>query len=201
MKQFERQCIRLAAILVLLPVGANGYAAEAHMYRCKDANGRVYYADRPHTSCQGGQTDEMTKQGLVLDRRTEFEHETVEEREQRLAQQRRDRALLQTYGSESQIEQAKERSLQTPLLGMKYSRKKLAIYNERLDELRNREAALSAAGESAPLSLIEDIEQTLTSISQVEAEMEKKQRLIDRTIDRYEAEKERYRILTGTGSL
>jgi hypothetical protein len=185
----------ITALLALMTVPAAGYAAEAHMYRCKDKSGRVFYTDRPDIACLGLETDEMTKHGLVLDRPDAGLGETPKEREARLAQERRDRALLQSYSSEAQIDAAKQRSLQTPLLGVKYAKKKLAIYTDQLNELREREAALEAAGQAVPLELIENIDATLSDITQLQSELEVKQRAVDRIVDRYEADKERYREL------
>jgi len=196
MRSYERRLACIMAMFVLICVAAPAYAAEAHMYRCKDANGHVYYTDRPDVACEGGQTDEMTKHGLILDRPDSARPgETREERQARIAQERADRALLQTYGSEQQIEVAKQRNLQTPLLAVKYAKKKLAIYTERLTELREREAKMVEAGQPVPLALIEDIDATLSDIAQVEYDLESKQRLVDRITDRFEADKERYRDL------
>ncbi len=196
MSGFVRNLAPIAALVALLTVPAAGYTAEAHMYRCKDANGRIFYTDRPGVACLGLETDEMTKHGLVLERPDSGRPlETPEERQARLAQERRDRALLQSYTSEQQIEVAKQRSLKTPLLGVKYAKKKLTIYTEQLNELREREAALEQAGQPVPLELIENIDATLSDISQLETELETKQRRVDRIVDRYEADKERYREL------
>lgn len=183
-------------MFVLIFFAAPVFAVEAHMYRCKDKNGRVYYSDRPGMECQGGETDEMTKQGLVMERPDALRPgESPEERQARLAQQRQDRALMQTYSSEQQIEAAKKRSLETPLLAVKYAKKKLAIYTDRLSELRNREVKYSIDGKEAPLSLIEEIDETLSDIARLEYELESKQRSVERVIDRFEADKERYREL------
>lgn len=195
MSGFVRNLAPIAALAVLMAIPAATYAAQAHMYRCKDASGRVFYTDRPDIACKGLQTDEMTKHGLVLDRPDTGLGETAKEREARLAQERKDRALLQSYTSEQQIEVAKQRSLKTPLLGVKYAKKKLAIYTDQLNELREREAALEQAGQPVPLDLIENIDATLSDISQLETELETKQRRVDRIVDRYEADKERYREL------
>ena len=196
MRPYEQRLTRVGVLLVLIIFAAPTYAVEAHMYRCKDKNGRVYYTDRPGMECEGGETDEMTKQGLVLDRPDAGRPgETPEQRQERLAKERQDRALLQTYTSEQQSEVAKQRSLETPLLAVKYAKKKLAIYTDRLSELRDREVKLSIEGKPAPLSLIEEIDATLSDIARLEYEVETKQRSVDRIIDRFEADKERYREL------
>jgi hypothetical protein len=193
MRPHQRTLAAIVAIATLIAPVTPGFAADAHMYRCKDENGRTYYTDRPGVTCEGRKTDEMTKQGIVLDRPDL--NESGEERRKRMAQERQDRALLQTYSSEEQIEAAKQRNLQTPLLGVKYAKKKLAIYNERLNELRERESALMERGENASLELIEDIDATLSDIARLEYDLETKQRLVDRIVDRFEADKERYREL------
>jgi len=54
---------------------------------------------------------------------------------------------------------------------------------------------LSIEGKPAPLSLIEEIDATLSDIARLEYEVETKQRSVDRIIDRFEADKERYREL------
>jgi hypothetical protein len=196
----EHLASRAGLLLVLMSLAGSGLAVEAHMYRCKDENGRVYYTDRPGVGCAGQETDEMSRQGLILERPDAIRpKESAEEREKRLAQERSDRALLQTYKSEEQIESAKQRSLQTPLLAVKYAKKKLAAYTERLFELRDRETKMSDEGETVPLSLIEDIDATLSDIARLENDLETKQRSVDRIVDRYEADKERYRELVKKG--
>jgi hypothetical protein len=201
MGPYKRRLTRVGVLFVLFFFAAPALAVEAHMYRCKDKEGRVYYSDRPGMECQGGQSDEMTKHGLVLERPDALRPgETQEERQARLAQQRQDRALLQTYASEQQIEAAKIRSLETPLLAVKYARKKLAIYTDRLSDLRNQEVKYSIDGGNAPLSLIEEIDATLSDIARLEYELESKQRGVERVIDRFEADKERYRELMEASS-
>jgi Domain of unknown function (DUF4124) len=196
MGPYKRRLTRVGVLFVLIFFATPALAVEAHMYRCKDKQGRVYYSDRPGMECQGGESDEMSKQGLVLERPDALRPgETQEQRQARLAQQRQDRALLQTYASEQQIEAAKIRSLETPLLAVKYARKKLAIYTDRLADLRNEEVKYSIDGRNAPLSLIEEIDATLSDIARLEYELESKQRGVERVIDRYEADKERYREL------
>ena len=199
MKRYERFLPLVGALIVLAQLTSPVWAAKAHMYRCKDANGRVYYTDRPGVNCAGDEADEMTKHGLILERegdKSAIPGESADERQKRIARERSDRALLQTYSSEEQIEAAKQANLQTPLLAVKYAKKKLAIYNERLDELRAREEKMMKAGQTVPLDLIENIDATVSDISQLEAELEIKQRRVDRIVERFEVEKERYRKLT-----
>lgn len=173
------------------------YGAKAHMYRCVDANGRVYYSDRPGTECENGQHDSLTRHGIVLDRpeseATVRPGETAEQRRLRLAEERYDRTLRATYTSEEQIEAAKQRSLQTPMLAVKWGKKKLGIYRERLAELERREAALTENKRPIPDVLKEDIVAAESDVARLERDLTTKEQSVDRIVARYEADKERYR--------
>ncbi len=173
------------------------YAAKAHMYRCVAANGRVYYSDRLETGCENGQQDSLTRQGIVLDRIESDAGvrpgESIEHSRKRRAQERYDRALRATYSSEEQIEAAKQRSLQTPMLAVKWGKKKLGIYRERLAELKQREAALTETNRPVPDVLKEDIVTAESDVMRLERDLTNKERNVDRIVARYEADKERYR--------
>lgn len=170
------------------------------MYRCVDATGRVYYSDREGTECEDGKHDRLTRHGLVLDRPAgdmdARPGETNEEHRKRLAQERYDRSLRATYTSEQQIEAAKQRSLETPMLALKWGKKKLAIYLERLAELQQHEAALAENGDPVPDRLEEDIEVAKSDVARLQRELESKQSRVDRIVSRFDEDKKRYRELS-----
>ena len=68
MRLRTRLLVQIGLALFLTNNLAPGYAAEAHMYRCVNAKGRVYYSDRPGTQCVDGTHDRLTRHGLLLDR-------------------------------------------------------------------------------------------------------------------------------------
>jgi hypothetical protein len=189
--------VSVGLALVLTNDLAPGYAAEAHMYRCVDVDGRVYYSDHRGVECEGGKHDSMTRYGIILDRPDDdsdaLPGESIEERRLRQAEQRYDRALRATYTSTEQIEAAKQRSLQTPMLAVKWGRKKLDIYVERLMELKQREATLADSNNPIPDSLKEDIVTAESDVARLERDLSVKQREVDRIVSRYEADKERFR--------
>jgi hypothetical protein len=101
MKLWMRLLVRIGLALFLAAFLAPGYAADAHMYRCVNANGRVYYSDLPGTECVEGEHDRLTRDGLVLDRPIdEAENEAAaaetaaERKRELLAQNRHDRMLI-----------------------------------------------------------------------------------------------------------
>ena len=185
---------------------APGYAAEAHMYRCVNAKGRVYYSDVPGTECAGGRHDRLTRDGIVLDQpvdEAELEAAAIadaktaaEKKRKLLAQDRHDRMLLATYASEEQIETAKERRLKTPQLSLELSMKKIGIHRTRLIELKQREAALTDSKKPIPASLKKDIMTAESNIARMAEDIETKQRSLDQIAGRFDNDKARYRELT-----
>lgn len=193
----RKQLVWIGLALALANYLVPAYGAKAHMYRCVDANGRAYYSDRPGTECENGQHDSLTRQGIVLDRIESGTGarpgESIEQTRKRRAQERYDRALRATYSSEEQIEAAKQRSLQTPMLAVKWGKKKLGIYRERLAELKQREAALTENKRPIPDVLKEDIVAAESDVARLERDLTTKEQSVDRIVARYEADKERYR--------
>jgi hypothetical protein len=203
MKLWMRLLVRIGLALFLTAFLAPGYAAEAHMYRCVNANGRVYYSDLPGTECVEGEHDRLTRDGLVLDRPVDdVEKEAAaaeaaaERQHELLAQNRHDRMLIATYISPEQIEDAKQRRLQTPRLSLELSIKKISIYRERLIELKQLEAGHIERNKPIPASLKADIKAAESDITRLAGELALKQKSVDQIVKRFDEDKERYRELT-----
>lgn len=203
MKLWMRLLAQMGPTLVLTASLTPGYAAEAHMHRCVNANGRVYYTDLPGKECAEGRHDRLTRDGLVLDRpEVEVEKEAAataaaaEQKSKLLAQNRYDRTLLATYASEEQIEIAKQARLKTPKTALEWSMRKLVIYSNRMADLKEREAELTGSNASVPDLLKEDIEMTKSDIARIEKEVHSKQLSIDEIVQSFDLDKQRYRELT-----
>jgi len=197
---------RIGLALVLTANLAPGYAAEAHMHRCVNAKGRVYYSNIPGAECAQGRHDRLTRDGIVLDRpidEAELEAAAIadakaaaEQKRKLIAQNRHDRMLLAVYASEEQIDTAKQRRLQTPQLSLKLSIKKISIHRTRLIELKQREAALTDSKKPIPASLTKDVKTAESDIARIAEEIETKQSSLDKIARRFEDDKARYRELT-----
>jgi len=202
MKLWMRLLVQIGPALVLTAQLAPGHAAQAHMHRCVDANGRVYYTDLPGAECVESRHDRLTRDGLVLDRPDEEvlpvpdEEEAADRNHERVAQERYDRMLLATYASEEQIETAKQRRLKTPQLSLELSMKKIGIHRTRLIELKQREAVLTDSQKPIPASLKKDIKAAESDIARIAEEIESKQRNLDQIAERFDEDKIRYRELT-----
>src|SRR3954471_2709813 len=111
-------------ILVALTLAVAPVVASAQVtYRCAGADGKKYYGSTIPPQCYGRPVEQITKQGTVV-RRIDPEGEAKErgEKEADLAKKKeedavvredapRHRALLATYPSERDVEEARHRAL------------------------------------------------------------------------------------------
>jgi len=100
-------------------------AAQERMYKCVDAKGKVYYTQVPPPECLGRDTQELNKSGTLIRRnpaviplspaqeqaREAERRKKIEDEERSREQRRKNLALLNTYSSEKDIEDARTRAL------------------------------------------------------------------------------------------
>ena len=150
------------AALLLSPL------AEAQSYRCTSKDGSKYYGSTIPRQCIGQPVELLNAQGTVVSRidpegtekeRAAKEAEEAKKRERQLAQReeaRRNRALLATYTSAKDIDEARGRALadnQKVVLGIE----------ARIEQIRKRHAGYEQEAElykgkaNPPAKLAEDL--------------------------------------------
>jgi len=110
-------------IALVIAIAALPMTAGAQSYRCVGTDGKKYYGSSVPPQCAGQPIEQLNSQGLVVkkidaqataDARAKKEAEEVERKKREAVSKeegRRDRALLATYTSEKDIEDARVRAL------------------------------------------------------------------------------------------
>src|SRR6267378_1244371 len=107
-----------STVLALAPA-----AAQERMYKCVDARGKVYYTQVPPPECLGRDTQELNKSGTLIRKnpaaipltpaqeqaREAERRKKLEDEEKSREERRKNLALLNTYSSERDIEEARAR--------------------------------------------------------------------------------------------
>ena len=191
--------LALAALVLLAS------AAQATTYKWVDDQGVVHYTDKMPPEAINKGSVELSKQGVPI-KKTEPaltpEQRRVKEAEEeraRLAAKareevaRKDRALLQSYTTEDEIDLSKKRALGTIDAQMQSAQAYVATLTKRRDDIQGRVAALN--GKPPPPAL----EREASSINE---ELEKqadliatKRKEIGVVTARYDADKQRWREL------
>ena len=194
--------IAIAAVLVALPL-----ASEAQTYRCIAKDGKRYYGSLIPAECQGRPVELLNAQGLVVKRidpeGAEKERLAKEASEARKRQEesaaretaRRNQALLATYTSEKDIDDARARALGE-------NAKATQLVENRIDSLRKQHAGYekeleSFKGKGEPPAILRD------NLKAAEADMQAQQQLLEvrkREVEainaRYDDDKKRYSALS-----
>ena len=138
-----------AAALLAAPLAAHAQPKEQYTYRCVGNDGKKYYGQTLPQQCLGRPVELINKQGLVVKRidhegeekaRLAKEAEAEKQRELELAAkdaQRRHRALLATYSSEKEIEDARTRDLRE-------HQKQLREVEDKIDAIKKRQQQFQA---------------------------------------------------------
>jgi hypothetical protein len=192
--------ILVVAVALLLPP----LAAEAQSYRCTSKDGRKHYGATIPPACAGQPVELLNSQGLVVKRvdpqgeekeRRAKEAAEAQKREQRAAQQevaRRNNALLATYTSPKDIDEARARALAN-------SQKAVREIQTRIEQIKKRQADLELQKSKGkpPASLAEDMQLVEVDLKSQQELLAVKQKEIEQINARFDDDKKRFDELTG----
>jgi hypothetical protein len=158
-----------AAALLAAPLAAHAQPNEQYTYRCVGNDGKKYYGQTLPQQCLGRPVELINKQGLVVKR---IDHEGEEkarlakeaaaekQRELEIAAkdaQRRHRALLATYSSEKEIEDARTRDLREHQRQLRDVEDKIDAIKKRQQQFQNELALFKGADGDGPTRLKQEI--------------------------------------------
>ena len=187
---------------------ATSVAAQVPTYRCTAKDGKKYYASTIPRQCIGRPVEQLNAQGMVIRRidpqagekaREEAEAVLEKKREQEAAHReadRRNRALLATYTSERDIEDARGRALAE-------NQKAVRDVESRIETIRKRRAGYEKelefykTGNKPPAKLTDDMQNAEIEIKANEELLAVKKKEVEHINARYDEDKKRYRQLTG----
>jgi len=200
----------VGALVVLMAVAGASGAAQAQLFVCTTPSGRTITADLPPVECADRQIRELRPDGsirriieppLTPAQRAEREAEAkrqIEEAERQRGQMRRDLSLLETYGSENEIEATRNRAL-----GDRQGLIERAI--KRMDELKRERKKLDNETEFyAKRELPEKLKRALAANNEMVSSQQKiitdTKADMARVNERYDAESKRFRELVSAGA-
>jgi hypothetical protein len=196
----------LVTALLALPL-----AAAAQSYRCVGKDGKKYYGQTVPPPCLGMPVEQLNAQGMVVRKfdaqataadRDKKEAEEVERKKREAISKeegRRARALLATYTSEADIDQARVRALKDNEAAVKDIERRVAAMKQKDKELKALQAE-RAAKKEAPRGIDQDITNNAFDIKTQEELLATKQKEVDVINARYDDDKKRYRELTKSGT-
>ena len=192
----------LAATLALLP-----FAADAQSYRCVGKDGKKYYGQSLPPQCLGQPAEQLNAQGMVIKRidpqasAAERERKVAEDEERKKGEGmsreegRRNRALLATYTSDKDIEQARARALTENEGAIKDIERRIGALKKRQDDLK-KELDFFQGKNKPPVKLEQDIKNNEFDVKTQQDLLVGKKKDVDSINARYNDDKRRYNELT-----
>jgi hypothetical protein len=196
------------AFLCLAILAAAPATAQQRMYKCVDAKGKVYYTQVPPAECLGRDTQELNKSGTLIRRNPaaipltpaqEQARETerkkkLEDDERSKEERRKNLALLNTYSSEKDIEEARTRTLQEAQLAIEDTEKRIAGAQKRRQELETEKEFY--VKKPMPFKLKQEITNNEIEIRNQTVLLDAKKKEIGTINAKYDEDKRRYVELT-----
>jgi hypothetical protein len=191
---------------ILLALAAAPACAQAHLYKCKDSKGKTYYTQMPPTECLGKEMDELSTQGMVLKKREaaltpeQFAAREAEEKrkkEEELAakeEKRKNQALVNTYSSEKDIEDSRQRALKQAEQATKEIDKRIAEAQKRAKDLAAEKEFY--AKKPMPKKLQDDIKNNEIDLKGQQDTLAAKKKELGEINAKYDEDKRRYLELT-----
>jgi hypothetical protein len=193
------------AFLAMLALAALPLAAEAQgvTYRCATKDGKKYYGSTIPRQCAGQPVEQLNAQGLVVRRFTsEGEDKDKADKAAELAKRkeadntakeesRRNRALLATYTSEKDVDEARRRALEE-------NHKAISEIQQRIEGIKKDQTRLSKELEfytgknKPPAKLLEDINMAETDLKQQQEALVAKKQEVEGINAKYDEDKKRY---------
>ena len=196
-------------LIVALVIGMTfSLSAAAKMYKWVDDNGTTHYGETIPPEYANKDRAELNKAGRVVDKkevltpeeRRAKELEDIKKREDEEAaveQKRRDKALLNTYSSVKEIDLARTRNLQQVEARLNSISSQIKMAGDNLTGLQKEADGYTSASKQIPASLQEDLQESQARLNKLKQDLEKS-RAEKATVEaRYDAEKARYKELTG----
>ena len=192
----------LAAALTLLPL-----AADAQSYRCVGKDGKTYYGQSLPMQCLGQPAEQLNKQGRVIKRfdpqaseadRVKKEADEADRKKRDAVSKeegRRNRALLATYTSDKDIEQARARALKDNEAAVKDIEGKIGAIKKRQGELK-KELDFFQGKNKPPVKLEQDIKNNEFDVKTQQDLLVGKKKDVESINARYNDDKKRYNDLT-----
>jgi hypothetical protein len=178
------------------------------IYKWVDEKGVTHYGQSIPPEYRDNAATEMNRRGLTvreIDQAAEPEDPQAleekarrdkEQRKQQAEQRRRDLALMNTYRSVKEIDEARDRNLAFPMQALRNLEPRYKKARDRLGNLQAQQDALVKADKPVPGYLEEDIGAARLEADALRAEMDRHTAQIAAIRARFEADRKRYVELT-----
>jgi len=199
---------RLKLAVALIAGIAFSFPVAAKMYKWVDDKGTTHYGETIPPEYADKDRSELDKSGRVIEKKEVLTPEERRANEQadikkradeqaELERKRRDKALVNTYSNEQEIDLARNRNLQQIEARINSINSRIKMANNNLLAFQKEADARAKAGKKIYPSLQEDLKESQARLTLLQQDLEKAKAEKAALDARYDADKARYKELTG----
>jgi chromosome segregation ATPase len=167
--------------------------AEARLYKWVDKGGVTHYGEVIPAEYAGQDATQLNQQGVEIKPSKQAPGaKPAQPSPQQADQARRDQALLNSYTSPEDIDNAREHNLQQANARITSIQARIKYAQDNLADYRKEQDARVKAGQEVPASLSSDIQSTQTRITNLKNDLNNAQSDADKIRERYDADKKRF---------
>lgn len=182
--------------------------AWAKMYKWVDEQGKTHYGDTIPAQYAGQGSTEMSKKGMLVNKTDgALTEEQRKAKEEALAKQksedqkvldaeRRDKALINTYTSEKEIDLTRNRHLQAVDAIIQTSQAGVKTLQAKLEGYRKQAAGFAASKKPVPKDIADETKAIEQEMLRLQDTIKRKQQEQAEISAKFEADKQRFRELT-----
>lgn len=193
----------LGATLVLF--AAFSATAEAKLYKWVDDKGETHYGEVIPPEYANKDKVQFNEKGREVKKKeskksadeADADNKSAEEKQATIDQRRRDNALVNTYSNEKEIDLARDRNLQQVEARINSIELMLKPAQQDLDNYLKEADGLKQSGKKIPDSLQSDITNAENKVAKLKQDLAKAKEKDASVKASFEADKVRYRELTG----
>ena len=194
----------LKPLLIALMILANGWvhAEGKRIKKWVDEAGATHYGDVIPPEYAGQSTTEMNSQGVTIKRKAPAptKEKQAAKSGELSEQERRDKALLNSFTTAREIELARDRNLQMDQAAMQSLKLRLSDAEQRLEKTNIAIAEFSKNKKPVPADLTETQTLQQAEIQKIKEQMAQKEASMDATRARFDNDKQRFiELKSGAG--
>ena len=196
---------------IAIALAALPFAADAQTFRCVGKDGKRYYDQVIPPQCAGMPVEQLNAQGMVvkkIDPQASAEERAAKAAEARQRKEedavakeerRRNQALLATYASEKDIDEARGRALAGNEAEIKDIERRIGLLKQKQGDLA-KEMEFYQGKTKAPAKLQEDVKNAQIDLKAQQEVLAVKRKDISGINAKYDLDKKRYLELTQSAS-
>ena len=186
------QSVCLSAILLLIALMQPAGAESGKILKWKDDKGTTHYGDRIPPQYANRESTSMSPQGIVIKRNKPVNNQDLSVDIAKQDQDKKDKALLNAFTNENEIDLARDRNLQGDLITLENLQLEKSAAQKRLVDTKKSIDNLAKQKKKIPANLSADLANNQVANASLEQRINERKLAIENTRMRFENDKQRY---------